>query len=209
MNTEAVLEAGLGILGLPLDPERRRRLLAFAAMVERWNRTFNLTSIRDPKRILTHHLLDSLAVLPHLPPGSLADIGTGGGFPGLPVAIAQPERAVTLVDSNSKKTAFVRQAVIELAVPNISVHEGRAEDWKPDTAFDILISRAFASLAGFVGATRHLLAGTGEWIAMKGALPEAEIAELPPDIEVAALIRLDVPSLDAQRHLIRLRRRPA
>ena len=207
MNTEAVLDEGLGALGVPLDPEKQRRLLAFASMVERWNRTFNLTSIRDPRRIMTHHLLDSVAVLPHLPSGSLADIGAGGGFPGIPVAIAQPERPVTLVDSNSKKTAFLRQVAIELALPNMFVHEGRVEDWKPKNGFDVLIARAFASLAGFVGATRHLLSEAGEWVAMKGALPEAEIAELGTDIEVASFIRLDVPYLGAERHLIRLRRR--
>ena len=207
MTPEAVLDAGLRTLAITPDPESRQRLLAFASMVERWNRTFNLTAIRDPRRIMTHHFLDSLAVLRHLPPGPLADVGAGAGFPGVPIAIMEPQRAVTLVDSNSKKTAFLRQASIELPLSNASVHEGRVEDWRPRDRFAVVISRAFADLSTFVSGTRHLLGDSGEWFAMKGAYPEAEIATLPADIQVRECVRLEVPELDAERHLICLRRR--
>lgn len=209
MTPEALLDSGLRSLELALAADARQRLLTFSAMVERWNRTFNLTAIRDPRRIMTHHLLDSLAVVRYLPAGSMADIGSGGGFPGVPVAIAQPDRPVTLVDSNSKKAAFLRQASIELPLRNVAVHEGRVESWRPDALFDVVISRAFADLSQFIGACRHLLKAGGEWLAMKGALPEAEIATLPPDVEVREVVRLAVPELDAERHLIRIARRAA
>ena len=209
MTPEALLDSGVRSLGVALEPGARQRLLAFGAMVERWNRTFNLTAIRDPRRIMTHHLLDSLAVIPHLPPGSMADVGSGGGFPGVPIAIAQPVRPVTLIDSNSKKAAFLRQAAIELPAANVSVHEGRVEGWQPDAPFDVVISRAFADLSQFIGSCRHLLKAGGEWLAMKGAFPEAEIAMLPPDVEVREAIRIEVPQLDAERHLIRITPRAA
>jgi 16S rRNA (guanine527-N7)-methyltransferase len=209
MTPEALLDSGLRSLGIALEADARQRLLAFGVMVERWNRTFNLTAIRDPRRIMTHHLLDSLTVIPHLPSGSVADVGSGGGFPGLPIAIAQPIRPTTLIDSNSKKVAFLRQATIELPVPKVFVHEGRVESWQPDAPFDVVVSRAFADLSQFIGSCRHLLKPGGEWLAMKGALPEAEIAMLPPDVEVREVIRIEVPHLDAERHLIRISRRPA
>lgn len=209
MTPEALLESGLRSLGVEMEAGTRQRLLAFAALVERWNRTFNLTAIRDPRRIMTHHLLDSLAVVPHLPPGSMADVGSGGGFPGLPIAIAQPARPVTLIDSNSKKAAFLRQATIELPVANVAIHEGRVEGWQPEAAFDVVISRAFADLSQFVASCRHLPKARGEWLAMKGAFPQAEIAMLPPDVEVSEAIRIEVPYLDAERHLIRISRRSA
>lgn len=209
MTPEALLDAGLRDLGMAMQVDARARLLAFASMVERWNRTFNLTAIRDPRRIMTHHLLDSLAVVPYLPPGSMADVGSGGGFPGVPVAIAEPLRPVTLIDSNSKKTAFLRQAKIELPLDNVAVHEGRVDAWRPEVLFDVVVSRAFAELPQFIGASRHLLKAGGEWLAMKGALPEAEIATLPPEVEVREVIRIAVPELDAERHLIRIVRRAA
>ncbi len=209
MTPEVLLDTGLRSLGIAMGADARQRLLTFAAMVERWNRTFNLTAIRDPRRIMTHHMLDSLAVVPYLPPGSMADVGSGGGFPGVPVAIADHSRPITLIDSNSKKAAFLRQATIELPLKNVSVHEGRVEGWQPEAPFDVVISRAFADLSQFIGACRHLLKADGEWIAMKGAMPEAEIAMLPPDLEVRDVIRVAVPELEAERHLIRIVRRPA
>ena len=209
MTPDATLDAGLAELGLALDADARRRLRTFVAMVERWNRTYNLTAIRDPRRLMTHHLLDSLSVIAHLPGGSLLDVGSGAGFPGIPVAIAQPAREIALLDANSKKAAFLRQARIELALANVTVQEARVESWQPQRPFQVVISRAFAELAAFVEGCRHLVAAGGEWIAMKGAVPQAEIAALPPDLEVRGVVRLRVPMLDAERHLIRIGRRQA
>lgn len=204
MTPATLLQAGIEDLNLQLTSDACERLLRYAAMLERWNRTYNLTAIRDPKRIMTHHVLDSLSVVPHLGAGPLADVGSGGGLPGLVIAIAEPARPVSVADANSKKAAFLRQAVIELGIRNAQVHEGRAETWRPTERFSRVISRAFADLASFVAATRHLLASGGQWLAMKGALPQAEIAMLPSDVAVLGTEALHVPMLEAERHLVRM-----
>lgn len=200
--SDEVLERGLSELGLSLTVDSRAELRAYASLLEKWNRVYNLTAIREPARIVTHHLLDSLAVLPHLRSGALADVGTGGGLPGIPIAIAQRDRQVFLVDANAKKAAFLKQAAIELSLGNVSVHEGRVEDWRPDQRFDVVISRAFAELSGFAAACRHLLARGGELLAMKGSVPRGELERLPPDVEARKIVALRVPFLDAERHLV-------
>ena len=145
MTPAATLAHGLEGLGLALPVSASSKLIAYVDLLAKWNRTYNLTAVREPERMVSHHLIDSLSVLPHLPAGTLADIGSGGGLPGIPLAIAQPERRIWLSDSNQKKGAFMRQAVIELALPNVEVHIGRVEEWRPAEAFDGAISRAFAS----------------------------------------------------------------
>lgn len=148
----ALLERGLAALGLPMPDDAPDRLLAYLGLLEKWNRTYNLTAIRDPLRMVTHHLLDSLAVLPHLPEGTLADVGAGGGLPGIPLAIAQPWRRVALNDANQKKAAFLKQAVIELQLANAEVHAGRVEAWHPVQRFACVITRGFAELAQIISA---------------------------------------------------------
>lgn len=194
----------------------------------KWNRVYNLTAITDRRQMITHHLIDSLAIIPPLD-GLLAgraharilDVGTGAGLPGIPLAVARRDWRLTLVDSNSKKTAFVTQAVAELGLGNVTVITGRVEQQQSarpqslqhprepgqpllpgDTPYDVIVSRAFASLGDFVNGTRQLLASDGTWVAMKGVVPQDEIDALPHDIECTSIVSLDVPGLDAERHLI-------
>lgn len=199
MTPGAALDRGLGEMTLALRAGAREQLLEYVALLVKWNRTYNLTAIREPLAMVEHHLLDSLVVLPHLPvPRSramLADAGSGAGLPGIPIAIAQPGWRVALADSSQKKSAFLRQAVIELGLGNVEVHEGRVQAWRPAALFDVVISRAFAGLAEFIAACRHLVAPGGVLAAMKGAPP----AELGKECK---LIRLRVPRLEAQRHLV-------
>jgi len=202
MTPAATLARGLDDLGLTLAEDASRKLLAYLALLAKWNRTYNLTAIREPERMVSHHLIDSLSVLPHLPPGTLVDVGAGGGLPGIPIAIAQPERRVTLNDSNHKKGAFMQQAAIELGLANVEVYTGRAEDWHPAERFDGAISRAFAELADFIAASRHLVKPAGFFAAMKGLYPHDEIAKVPGDINCAEPIKLNVPLIDGDRHLV-------
>jgi 16S rRNA (guanine527-N7)-methyltransferase len=198
----ALLERGLAALALPMPPDATERLLAYLALLQKWNRTYNLTAVREPEKMVTHHLLDSLAVLPHLPGGALADVGAGAGLPGIPLAIAQPARRVTLNDASDKKAAFLRQAAIELKLANVDVHAGRVEAWHPAQPFACVISRAFAELAQFIAACRHLLAPGGVLAAMKGTLSRAELERVPADVDCHDVHRVQVPLLDAERHLV-------
>jgi 16S rRNA (guanine527-N7)-methyltransferase len=202
MTPSATLSEGLASLGVGLPPRAPALLLAYVELLAKWNRTFNLTAIREPERMVSHHLLDSLAIVPHLPLGALVDIGTGGGLPGIPIAIAQPERRVTLLDSNHKKGAFVQQAAIELGLSNVDVHVGRAEDWQPAARFDGAVSRAFAELPDFIAACRHLVKPGGFFAAMKGLYPNEEIARLPEGLRCGPVCKLEVPWLDAERHFV-------
>jgi 16S rRNA (guanine527-N7)-methyltransferase len=169
-------------------------LAQYIALLDKWNRTHNLTAIRDPEQMVTHHLLDSLAVLGHLPKQAclrVLDIGSGGGLPGIPLAIARRDWRVVLLDSNHKKAAFLRQAVIELQLANVA-----------ELLFDVVISRAFSDLATFAAVARRLVAPGGRLVAMKGLFPHEELRELPPDIVVAEVPAIRVPGLDVQRHLV-------
>lgn len=198
------LEEGAARLGLSLDVAALQKITAYAALLQKWNKTYNLTAVRDADGILALHLLDSLAVLPHLAAGAgnLLDIGSGGGLPGIPLAIVRPDLAVTLLDSNSKKSAFQQQAVIELGLRNVTVVNSRVELFKPAVPFRQIVSRAFSELADFVSLSRPLLASGGTWLAMKGVYPQEEIARLPEGVTVRDSIRLQVPGVDAERHLI-------
>ena len=199
MTPPAALERGLAELALALPAGAPERLLDYMALLLKWNRTYNLTAIRDPLSMVAHHLLDSLAVVPHLPltegRARLADAGSGGGLPGIPLAIARPDWQVVLAEANQKKAAFLRQAAIELGLSNAQVHEGRVEAWRPQPLFDAVISRAFAALDDFAAACRHLLAPAGVLAAMVGVAPALLDAR-------CRLIALRVPLLDAQRHLV-------
>lgn len=196
MTPGAALDRGLGELALELPARARGQLLEYVALLAKWNRTYNLTAIRDPLAMVGQHLLDSLAVLPHLPArAALADAGSGAGLPGIPIAIARPQCRVALADSSQKKAAFLRQAAIELELANVEVYEGRVEAWRPQPLFDVVISRAYAALSDFITACRHLVAPGGVLAAMQGRAP----AGLGKDCK---LIRLRVPLLAAQRHLV-------
>jgi 16S rRNA (guanine527-N7)-methyltransferase len=201
-EVSAALERALAELGQILPVDAPARLLVYLELLAKWNRTYNLTAIRDRRKMISHHLLDSLAVRPHLPPGPLADIGTGAGLPGIPIAIAEPAREVTLNDASSKKAAFLRQAVIELKLQNAHVHHGRVEDWRPATHFACVISRGYAELPRVIADSRPLLRPGGVIAAMKGALPRDELARIPAGVDCADIRRLAVPTLEGERHLV-------
>jgi len=204
MTPQAALDRGLGELALALPPGASGKLLSYLDLLAKWNKIYNLTAIRNPLQAVSHHLLDSLAVVRELPDhtGALADVGSGAGLPGIPIAIAEPARRVTLNDANEKKGAFLRQAVIELGLANASVQVGRVEDWHPAGGFPVVISRGFASLVDFLADCRHLVAPSGILAAMKGVYPSAELAQVPADCDCHEVRRLKVPMLDAERHLV-------
>lgn len=205
MKLARVLAAGVAALGLDIAGGAQAKLLEYVALLERWNRTHNLTSIREPERMVTHHLLDSLATLPHLPQNPalrLVDVGSGAGLPGVPLAIARPGWQVTVLDSNRKKATFLRQVAAELKLANVAVTATRVEDYAPEVLFDVVITRAFAEIVPFVAASRHLARPGGRWAAMKGRYPQHELGHLPADLRVASLSVLHVPGLDGERHLV-------
>jgi len=171
-------------------------------LLEKWNRVYNLTAIRERSRMVTHHLLDSLAVLPHVRGPRVLDVGSGAGLPGIPLAVAGPALHVTLLESNHKKSAFLTQAVAELQLANVQVVMERVESWQPEARFDTIVSRAFAELGEFASLAGRLLAPQGVLAAMKGVHPFEEIERLPQGIRVEQVIRLRVPGLDAERHLV-------
>ena len=203
------LRQGAAALGLALDEAAQTRLLAYLDLLAKWNRVYNLTALRDPAQMLTHHLLDSLAVVAPLSrhtqgrPARLLDVGSGGGLPGVVIAICCPEIAVTCVDAVAKKAAFVQQAAGALSLDNLAGRHARVETLHEP--FDIIASRAFASLADFISWSRGALAEQGVWLAMKGKHPDDEIAALPAGAEVFHVEPLQVPGLDAERCLVWLR----
>jgi 16S rRNA (guanine527-N7)-methyltransferase len=206
MTPRAALERGLEELKLALPAHAHDQLIAYVALLAKWNRSYNLTAIREPQAMVSQHLLDSLSVLPHLPVAEdgvrLADVGTGAGLPGIPLALARPRWSVALIESNQKKAAFLRQATIELGIKNIEVHEGRVEAWRPATLFSVVISRAFAELAAFVASCQHLVAPSGMLAAMKAQRPDLELKHLPPGVRCKSVVRLQTPQRQAERHLI-------
>jgi len=194
------LDCGLAELGLPLAEAQRERLLGYLDLLTRWNRIYNLTAVRNPREMVSRQLLDSLAVSPYLQGHRVLDLGTGAGLPGIPLAIAEPRRAFTLIDSNAKKTRFVRQAIIDLGLTNADVHQTRAEDFHSDSGLDTITARALAPLAQLWAMACPLLAPAGKLLALKGARPEAElseVAELAPEV-----IELAVPGLGGKRSLV-------
>jgi 16S rRNA (guanine527-N7)-methyltransferase len=194
---------GLAALPLDLPADRLDRLLAYVALLARWNAAYNLSAVRDPAEMVTRHLLDSLAILPQVRGATLADLGAGAGLPGIPLAIADPARAVTLVDSNGKKARFLRAAVRELGLANVRVVEDRVENVRGQ--FDCVTARAFASLADMLAWGGHLLAPGGTWLALKGRRPDDELASVPPAFAVRDVVALAVPGLDAARHVVIIR----
>jgi 16S rRNA (guanine527-N7)-methyltransferase len=192
-----------------LAADAHAKLAAYLDLLAKWNRVYNLTAIRDRRRMESHHVDDALAVLPFLPSTPacrLLDVGSGGGVPGIPLAIARPRWSVVLVDASTKKAAFLQQAAIELVLSNVRVVASRIEDFHDDARFDVVISRAFSELAPFARVALPHVSGDGVIVAMKGAYPGDEIAALARDVALVAAPALDVPGLDAQRHLVILRK---
>lgn len=201
------LVAGLDALSLNLADAVIDSQLDYLELLTRWNASYNLTAVRDPMEMVTRHLLDSLAVLPHLSGASLADLGTGAGIPGIPLALARRDLEFTLVDANGKKARFLREAVRQLKFDKVHVLEGRVET--VSGSFDCITARAFASLADMLGWGGHLLAAKGRWLALKGKYPQDEVDALPDGFALAEVHELKVPGLDAERHLLVLERRPS
>ena len=198
------LRAGVSELHLALDDAAIGQLLDYVELLQRWNAAYNLTAVRDPAEMVTRHLLDSLAILPHVHGATLADLGSGAGLPGIPLAIAAPEREILLVDSNGKKARFLREAVRKLGLTHTRVAESRVEN--VEGTFECITARAFASLGEMLARGGHLLAPEGRWLALKGRYPEDELAALPEGFRVEEIVALRVPGLDAERHLVVLRR---
>ena len=197
------IEQGLGAMAIDLPEASRRRLAAHLELIEKWNRVHNLTAVRDTAQMVVLHLLDSLTLLPHLGDAkNVIDVGSGPGFPGIPLAIARPELAITLLDSSHKKCAFLEQVRTELGLSNITVVCERVQQYKPEQGFDAVVSRAFAELSDFVIQSQHLAAPGGRLLAMKGVYPFEEIARIPATHRVAQVVELAVPSLEAKRHLV-------
>jgi len=208
MSLAERLRAGVQALGLALEPGQQEKLLGYLALLQKWNRVYNLTAVRDPAEMLTHHLLDSLAVVAPLrrqAPGGgrLLDVGSGGGLPGVVIAACCPQWRVDCVDTVGKKAAFVQQAAASLGLPNLRGVHARAES--VEGPYEVVASRAFASLADFVAVSRQALAEQGVWLAMKGRRPDEEIAALPPGIDVFHVEPLRVPELAAERCIVWMR----
>lgn len=198
----------LPAVGLTPGPELVRSLAGFVALLARWNQAYNLTSVRDPVQMVYRHILDSLAVRPFLQGTAVLDVGCGAGLPGIPLALAEPARRFTLLDAALKKIRFVRQAIAELAIANVTAVQVRLADHAPPQPYDTIICRAFAALGDFAGPCAGLLAPGGRLVAMKGRLPAAELAALPPGWQVREVTRVRVPGLDAERHVVVLGQAP-
>ena len=207
-NTEQLIQA-LQEMKLVVSQTERAKLLEYLAMLIKWNNTYNLTAIRTEDKMLSYHILDSLSIVPFLPQqGSFLDVGSGGGMPGIVCAIMRPDLSVTLLDANHKKTTFLRQAVIELKLENVTVETCRVEQLT-EKKFDMITSRAFSSLRDFVLLSEALLADKGVWLAMKGVYPFEEIDDLPDNVEVKDVQPLQVPYIEGARHLVWLCKKEA
>ncbi|WNF46845.1 16S rRNA (guanine(527)-N(7))-methyltransferase RsmG [Pseudomonas sp. SG20056] len=202
------LSQGALELGVELSAQQHEQLLAYLALLIKWNKAYNLTAVRDPNEMVSRHLLDSMSVVPFVTEAgdNWLDVGSGGGMPGIPLAILFPERQFTLLDSNGKKTRFLTQVKLELKLANLQVIHSRVEEFRPEQPFSGICSRAFSSLEDFSNWTRHLGDGNTQWLAMKGVHPDDELQALPADFRLTATHVLKVPGCQGQRHLLILRR---
>lgn len=200
MTEAALLASGVTQMGLDVSRETQDKLLAYMELLQKWNKVYNLTAVRDPKEMVALHLLDSLSVLPYVDARNMLDVGSGAGLPGIVMAIVKPELKVTTIDTVQKKAIFMRQVKGELNLHNLEVVHARVESYQAAENFEIIISRAFSELALFVNLTKHLLAEHGVWLAMKGQIPHVELNEL--DVKNKKIIPLSVAGLEAERHLV-------
>lgn len=202
-NLRPVLESGLDALCIKLAKEQQDKIINYLIILSKWNSVYNLTAIRDPKEMMTHHVLDSLSAVPAFTEAqNVLDVGSGGGLPGMILAICYPDKKISMIDTVSKKTAFLNQAKAELGLNNVTVYSARVESLQVNQRFDVITSRAFSELNNFVNWSQHLLAEGGRFIAMKGVHPQGEMERLPEGWEVKEVRPLTVPGLDAERHLI-------
>ena len=206
MSIDQSIFEGSQRLGIRLPEEAVARLAAYLTLLDRWNRAYNLTAVRDPEAMVVRHILDSLSILPWLEGPQVLDVGSGAGLPGIPLAIARPEHEFCLLDSNGKRTRFLTQVAIELRLSNVGVVRGRVEEYRPETPllFNSVVSRAFSTLADMVMSAGHLCAPEGRLLAMKGVFPDDELARLPSGYAVVGVYPLHVPHLEAELHLVHL-----
>ena len=200
------LSTGARQLGLELSAAQQEQLLAYLALLIKWNKAYNLTAVRDPDEMVSRHLLDSLSVMSFIHSPRWLDVGSGGGMPGIPLSILHPDKQVTVLDSNGKKTRFLTQVKLELKLDNLTVIHKRVEEFQPAQPFTGIISRAFSSMENFTNWTRHLGDSQTQWLAMKGLHPADELVALPADFKVDSEQALTVPGCQGQRHLLILRR---
>ena len=199
---DSVLQEGLAAQDLQVGEAARAAMLQYIGLLQRWNKAYNLTSIKDPLEMLSYHLLDSLSIGPHLQGQSFIDVGTGAGLPGIPLAVTYPDKTFSLLDSNGKRVRFLFQIKTALQLRNVKEMQARVEEYIPDKLYDGVISRAFASLADMIEGSEHLLVSGGCFYAMKGRYPDKELSDLPKGYKVEQAIELVVPTLDQQRHLV-------
>jgi 16S rRNA (guanine527-N7)-methyltransferase len=198
-----VLANGIAEMGLDVPPAQQEKLMAYLALMNKWNSVYNLTSLRDPMQMVTHHLLDSLAAVPAFAGArNVLDVGAGGGLPGIVLAICRPDMKVSMIDTVHKKTAFLKQVKAELELTNATVHTMKVQDLEVSDKFDVITSRAFADLSDFLNWSGHLLAEGGKFIALKGVAPPEEQERIPQEWKVTGLQPLQVPRLGAERHLV-------
>jgi 16S rRNA (guanine527-N7)-methyltransferase len=205
MTQVELLAAGIAEMGLDVTSKQQQKLLQYLSLLQKWNKVYNLTAVREPLEMVTLHLLDSLSVLPHISAKNLLDVGSGGGLPGIVLAICMPHLQVTTIDTVQKKAIFMRQVKGELGLDNLQVMHGRVESYQSSEKFEVIVSRAFSELALFVNLTKHLLAQKGRWLAMKGRMPQGELDVVVLenlDVKVNTIIPLTVAGLDAERHLL-------
>jgi 16S rRNA (guanine527-N7)-methyltransferase len=202
MSLAEELAQGIAALGVELATETRGRLLDYLVLLQKWNKVYNLTAVREPQKMVSHHLLDCLAVLPHVAARTILDVGSGAGLPGIPLALALPRTQITLLDSSHKKAAFLNQAVIELRLHNATVTCQRVEAWRPQQQFELVISRAFSDLAEYLAAAGRLCTKDGVIAAMKGVYPYEELERLPREFKMQRVVPLKIPGLRAERHLV-------
>ena len=213
MNLARQLADGLSVLGLEIPESSQVRLLQYLALIEKWNRVHNLTSVRQPEMMMARHLLDSLAVLPHITGPRIADVGSGAGLPGVPLALARPDWELALIESNHKKAVFLQQVRIELELENVEIMAERVENIACKGRFETVISRAFSDLTDFAESSGHLCVeggreeAGGRLVAMKGVYPHEELVQLPPRYMVEKIIPVQVPGLKGARHLVMLKRK--
>lgn len=188
--------------GISLSDQQKEQLVAYVGLLDKWNKAYNLTSVRDPQQMLVRHILDSIVVAPHLKGERFIDVGTGPGLPGIPLAIVLPQAHFTLLDSLGKRVRFLRQVQHELGLPNITPVQSRVETFPSEPPFDGVISRAFASLQDMVNWCHHLPSAQGQFYALKGVRPDDEIASLPAGFRLISVEALQVPELDGERHLV-------
>ncbi|OQW67892.1 MAG: 16S rRNA (guanine(527)-N(7))-methyltransferase RsmG [Proteobacteria bacterium ST_bin12] len=200
MSQAALLAQGIASMGLAVSDEAQQKLLAYLSLLQKWNKVYNLTAVRDPLEMVTLHLLDSLSILPFVSSKNILDVGSGGGLPGIVLAICKPELQVTTIDTVQKKVIFMRQVKGELGLNNLTPVHARVENFKPDVSFEVVISRAFSEIGLFIELTQHLIEKNGQWLAMKGVMPATELEGLV--MQPVNILPLKVAGLDAQRHLL-------